>query len=84
MLSARTLLYPSSYRVSPSGYLVGLVVIIGLGTLHTIVRSLYGIAGGRFERKRGMPMRKRMITLFAGSLETIWAAAAGSLQAPKG
>jgi hypothetical protein len=70
--------------VSLSGYLVGLVVVIGLGTLHTIVRSLHVIADGRFEGKRGMPMRKRLITLYAGSLETIWAAAAGSIQAPKG
>jgi hypothetical protein len=59
-------------------------MVIGLGSLLSIVRSLYRKAEGRFDRKRGMPMTKKMITLYAASLETIWAAAAGALQAPKG
>jgi hypothetical protein len=63
---------------------VGLAVVIGLGTLLTIVRSLYRRADDRFDRKGGMPMRNKVIILYAGSLETIWAAAAGALQAPKG
>jgi hypothetical protein len=71
-------------RVSPSGYLVGLVVVIGLGTLLTMARSLYEVASGRFDWKGGKPMGRTLITVFAGTLETIWAAVTGAIQAPKG
>jgi hypothetical protein len=71
--------------VSPSGYLAGLVVVIGLGTLDSLVRSLQNIAHGRIDPGGGLPMRTRVvITLFAGTLDTVWVAAAGALQAPKG
>jgi hypothetical protein len=59
-------------------------MVIGLGALLTIVRSLYRKADGRFDGTGGMPMTNKMITLYAAGLETIWAAAAGALQAPKG
>jgi hypothetical protein len=68
--------------LSPSGFLTGLVVIIGLGALLNVSRSIDRKADG--ERKGGKPMKKRMVILFAASLESIWAAAAGALQAPKG
>lgn len=69
--------------LSPSGYLSGLVVVIGLGSLLTVVRALDRKEERQTDSKGGKPM-KLLTTLLAGSLETVWAAAAGALQAPKG
>jgi hypothetical protein len=68
--------------LSPSGYLWALVVIIGLGALLNVSRSINRKADGK--RKGGKAMKKRMVMLFAATLETLWVAAAGSLQAPEG
>jgi hypothetical protein len=58
-------------------------VVIGLGALLTIARLISRKAEGK--TKGGMPMHKRItIVLSAACLETIWQAAAGAIQTPKG
>jgi hypothetical protein len=68
------------FDVSPSKCL-GLVVVIGLGTCQSIVRSLEKPFCRCFERKEH-GMKEKVIMLFAGRSEPLWAAAADAPQGP--
>jgi hypothetical protein len=58
-------------------------MVFGLGSLLTVARFVKCKADSPGDRNGGVPMKQKMITLFAAVLETLWAAAAGAPPDPE-